>query len=58
LVHSKARLLAPSVRDCVKMAECSSEHLPVIIHSESAIRSADYLALGSDFLDHFKLLKP
>jgi chromosome partitioning protein len=54
LVHSKARLITPSIRDCVKMAECSSEHLPVIIHSESAISSEDYIALGADFLQHFQ----
>lgn len=54
LVHSKARILSPFIRDCVKMAECSSEHLPVIIHSESAISSEDYLELGAHFLQHFE----
>lgn len=56
LVHPKARLLTPSIRDCVKMAECSSEHLPVVIHSESAISTEDYLALGADFLEHTQSL--
>lgn len=54
LVHPKARTLRPSIRDCVKMGECASEHLPVIIHSETAISSEDYLALGTDFLQHFE----
>lgn len=56
LIHPKACILSPFVRDCVKMAECSSEHLPVIIHSESAISSEDYLALGASFLQHFESL--
>ena len=54
LIHPKARLLTPSIRDCVKMAECPSAHLPVIIHSESAISTEDYLALGADFLHHLQ----
>lgn len=57
LVHAQARLLIPAVRDCIKMAECSSHHLPVILHSEHAISSEDYRLLAADFIDHFQNFK-
>lgn len=58
LVHAQARLLTPAVRDCIKMAECSSYHLPVILHKEDAISSEDYRSLGAEFIHHFQTLKP
>ena len=50
LVHEKARVLKPWVRDCVRLAECSSEHLPVNIHNPKAMSSLDYHELAADFL--------
>lgn len=56
LVHSKARLLQPSIRDCTKMAECSNFHLPVTLHSNSGISSEDYRLMADDFVQHFHTL--
>ena len=52
LVHDRADLLAPPIRDCVGLAECSNFHLPVIIHSEDALSSKDYGELAVAFMQH------
>lgn len=56
LVHQKAKILSPPIRSCVKMAECSNFHLPVIVHAEDAISAIDYRALASNFLQHINSL--
>ena len=54
LVHEKVSVLQPSVRDCVRLAECTNFHLPVIVHNEQAISSQDYAALTNAFVTHFE----
>lgn len=51
LVHEKAQILAPFIRDCVGVAECSNYHLPVTVHKPDAIGADDYRALAMNFLD-------
>ncbi|TDU62505.1 chromosome partitioning protein [Prosthecobacter fusiformis] len=53
LIHQKAAILNPPIRDCSRMASCSDSHLPVIIHDENAISSQDYEDMATDFLAHF-----
>lgn len=54
LIHEKAAVLGPAVRDCVSLAECTNVHLPVIIHKDHANSSQDYGLLTDSFLQHFE----
>ncbi len=51
-VHEKARVLEPPVRDCVRLAECTNLHVPVILHKDDALSSLDYGALTEAFAWH------
>lgn len=52
LVHEKACVLEPPVRDCVSLAECTNLHLPVIIHRDDALSAVDYGLLAEAFTWH------
>ena len=46
-------LLDPYVRHCVRVAESTSEHLPVILYAPGSIGAQDYCDLTQRFLEHF-----
>ena len=46
-------LLEPYIRHCVRVAESTSEHLPVILYAPGSIGAQDYCDLTQRFLDHF-----
>ncbi len=54
LAHEEACVLEPVVRDCVRLAECTNFHLPVILHREDAISSEDYGRLAEAFAWHLE----
>lgn len=53
-VHSKTVILEPYVRYCVRVAESTSEHLPVVLHRSAAIGALDYYQLAKNFDVHFQ----
>jgi chromosome partitioning protein len=53
LAHSTI-LLEPYIRHCVRVAESTSEHLPVILYAPGSIGAQDYCDLTEMFLDHFE----
>ena len=54
LIHHCAAVLSPYVRDCVKVAECSNMHQPVVIYSEKSIGAYDYFKLSESFVHHIE----
>jgi chromosome partitioning protein len=46
-------LLKPFIRHCVRVAESTSEHLPVILYAPGSIGAQDYGDLTHRFLAHF-----
>jgi chromosome partitioning protein len=46
-------LLNPYIRHCVRVAESTSEHLPVILYAPGSIGAQDYCDLTQRFLNHF-----
>ncbi len=54
LIHQCAAVLTPYIRDCVKVAECSNAHQPVIIYSEKSIGSYDYFKLTDSLINHIE----
>ncbi|SDT96770.1 Cellulose biosynthesis protein BcsQ [Verrucomicrobium sp. GAS474] len=55
-IHRKTVILEPYIRHDVKVAESTSEHLPVVLHAPSSIGSQDYADLAVNFLNHFENL--
>lgn len=53
LLEDGAALLNPHIRHCVRVAESTSEHLPVILYAPGSIGAQDYCDLAQAFLDHF-----
>lgn len=53
LLEDGTVLLTPSIRHCVRVAESTSEHLPVILYAPGSIGAQDYCDLVQGFLDHF-----
>jgi len=53
LLESGALLLNPYIRHCVRVAESTSEHLPVILYAPGSIGAQDYCDLAQGFLNHF-----
>lgn len=49
LANTNVNVLEPVVRDCVRLAECTNFHLPVILHREDAISAEDYGRLAEAF---------
>lgn len=54
LIHTCADILEPYVRDCVKVAESSNMHQPVIIYNEKSIGAYDYFKLSDAFVSHIE----
>jgi len=54
LIHRKAEILTPYIRDCVRVAECSNFHLPVVLYRESSIGAQDYFELSGNFIKHIE----
>src|SRR5260370_39630670 len=53
-VDGDAALLEPYVRHCVRVAESTSEHLPVVLYAPGSIGAQDYSDLAQHFLNHFQ----
>lgn len=53
LLEDGTLLLNPYIRHCVRVAESTSEHLPVILYAPGSIGAQDYCDLAQDFLNHF-----
>ncbi len=53
LIHPDARVLEPPIRSCVKVAESSAEHLPVLLHAPHSHGATDYAALTESFIRHY-----
>ncbi len=57
VLSDQAVLLQPYVRHCVRVAESTSEHLPVILYAPGSIGAQDYADLTQQFVDHFESKK-
>jgi chromosome partitioning protein len=53
-VDGNAALLEPYIRHCVRVAESTSEHLPVVLYAPGSIGAQDYSDLAQHFLNHFQ----
>ena len=51
LLADQAVLLQPFIRHCVRVAESTSEHLPVILYAPGSIGAQDYADLTQQFVD-------
>jgi len=54
LIHQKAEILTPYIRDCVRVAECSNFHLPVVLYREGSIGAQDYFEVSGHFIKHIE----
>jgi chromosome partitioning protein len=54
VLTEQAVLLEPYVRHCVRVAESTSEHLPVILYAPGSIGAQDYSDVTQQFLDLFE----
>src|ERR1700719_3634977 len=54
ILSDHAILLQPYIRHCVRVAESTSEHLPVILYAPGSIGAQDYADLAQHFLNHFQ----
>jgi chromosome partitioning protein len=57
LLSDQAILLKPYLRHCVRVAESTSEHLPVILYAPGSIGAQDYADLTQQFVDLFESKK-
>jgi chromosome partitioning protein len=57
LLSAQAILFQPYVRHCVRVAESTSEHLPVILYAPGSIGAQDYADLTQRFVEHFESKK-
>jgi chromosome partitioning protein len=57
LLTNQTVLLQPYIRHCVRVAESTSEHLPVILYAPGSIGAADYCDLTQRFIDLFESKK-
>jgi chromosome partitioning protein len=53
LLEDRTHLLQPYIRHCVRVAESTSEHLPVILYAPGSHGAQDYCDLTQAFLDQF-----
>jgi chromosome partitioning protein len=56
LIHEKAKVLEPPIRDSVEVAEAPAEHLPILLHAPKGNGTTDYAALTESFLNHYEAL--
>jgi chromosome partitioning protein len=54
LLSSHTTILEPYIRHCVRVAESTNEHLPVILYAPGSIGAQDYCDLTQRFLNHFE----
>jgi chromosome partitioning protein len=54
VLSAHAVLLQPYIRHCVRVAESTSEHLPVILYAPGSIGAQDYADLTQQFVDLFE----
>jgi chromosome partitioning protein len=54
VLSDRAVLLEPYVRHCVRVAESTSEHLPVILYAPGSIGAQDYSDVTQRFVDLFE----
>ena len=54
VLSHQAVLLQPYIRHCVRVAESTSEHLPVILYASGSIGAQDYADLTHQFVDLFE----
>jgi len=57
LLSTEVALFQPYIRHCVRVAESTSEHLPVILYAPGSIGAQDYADLTQRFVDHFERKK-
>jgi chromosome partitioning protein len=57
LLSSQTVVLEPYIRHCVRVAESTNEHLPVILYAPGSIGAQDYCDLTQRFLIHFERKK-
>jgi chromosome partitioning protein len=57
ILSGHAILLQPYIRHCVRVAESTSEHLPVILYAPGSIGAQDYADLTQSFVDLFESKK-
>jgi chromosome partitioning protein len=57
ILSDHAILLQPYIRHCVRVAESTSEHLPVILYAPGSIGAQDYADLTQSFVDLFESKK-
>ena len=53
ILETNVSLLQPFIRHCVRVAESTSEHLPVVLYAPGCIGAQDYSDLTQNFLTHF-----
>ena len=56
LVHPKARILSPGIRNCTALPASTDRHVPVLLHSPHSLSAQDYGVLTMDFINHFEAL--
>jgi chromosome partitioning protein len=54
LLSSQTTILEPYIRHCVRVAESTNEHLPVLLYAPGSIGAQDYCDLTQGFLNHFE----
>ena len=54
LLSTHTTILEPYVRHCVRVAESTNEHLPVLLYAPGSIGAQDYCDLTQRFLNHFE----
>jgi chromosome partitioning protein len=54
LIHPRTVLLPPYIRHDVKVAESTSEHLPVALYAPNCNGAQDYADLSHNFITHFE----
>jgi chromosome partitioning protein len=57
LLSSQMIILEPYIRHCVRVAESTNEHLPVILYAPGSIGAQDYCDLTQRFLNYFESKK-
>jgi chromosome partitioning protein len=57
LLSNQTNILEPYIRHCVRVAESTNEHLPVILYAPGSIGAQDYCDLTQRFLNYFESKK-
>jgi chromosome partitioning protein len=57
VLSDQVTLFQPYIRYCVRVAESTSEHLPVILYAPGSIGAQDYADLTQRFVDNFEVKK-